>query len=68
MGDSLLLLLLAALYDRFADIFLRGRRPSSSAMSVVRGFAISASSIWPYGPRRGLLLYLGSDEDEKKRN
>jgi len=65
MGGSLLLL--AALYERFAEIFLRGRRPSSSAMSVVRGFAISASSIWPYGPRRGLLLYLGSGGREKEK-
>lgn len=47
VGGSEPLLVEFVLYERFADTFLRGRRPSSREMSAVRGFAISASSICP---------------------
>lgn len=47
VGGSEPLLFELVLYERFADTFLRGRRPSSREMSAVRGFAISASSICP---------------------
>ena len=63
VGGSEPLLFELVLYERFAETFLRGRNPSSREISAVRGFAISASSICPYGPRSGLLLYLDKRGD-----